>query len=70
MSIDPDRLLNARELAYTLGVPETWVREHTRAGNIPHVRLGRYARYRREDVEAWLERCTRKGRPVSFRRAA
>lgn len=49
-----DRLLAACEVAELLSVPERWVREHTRSGAIPHVRLGRYVRYRREAVEAWL----------------
>ncbi|MBA2526857.1 MAG: helix-turn-helix domain-containing protein [Pyrinomonadaceae bacterium] len=38
-----------------LSVPERWVRVHTRSGLLPHVRLGRYVRYRREAVLAWLE---------------
>jgi excisionase family DNA binding protein len=35
-------------------VPTTWVREATRAGKIPHLRLGRYVRYRAETVDEWL----------------
>lgn len=51
----PDRLLSAEEVAAMLSVPERWVREHTRGGLIPCVRLGRYVRYRREAVVAWIE---------------
>ena len=36
------------------GVPPTWVYEQSRAGRIPTVTLGRYRRYRREAIEAWL----------------
>jgi excisionase family DNA binding protein len=50
-----DRLLTAEELAELLSVPVSWVREHTRSGQIPHVQLGRYRRYRREAVLAWVE---------------
>lgn len=50
----PDRLLTADEVAELLAVPERWVREHTRGGLIPHVRLGRYRRYRRDAVLAWI----------------
>lgn len=50
-----DRLLDAREVAELLNVPTRWVREHTRSGLLPHVRLGRYVRYRREAVLAWLD---------------
>ena len=50
-----DRLLEAREVAEMLAVPERWVREHTRSGFIPCVPLGRYRRYRREAVIAWVK---------------
>jgi excisionase family DNA binding protein len=50
-----DRLLTAGEIAEMLAVPERWVRDHTRGGLIPHLRLGRYVRYREESVLAWLE---------------
>jgi excisionase family DNA binding protein len=50
-----DRLLNAKEVADRLGVPESWVRQETRAGRMPHVRLGRYRRYDWDEVVAWLE---------------
>jgi excisionase family DNA binding protein len=48
-------LLTADELAVLLGVPRTWVYEQSRAGRIPTVTLGRYRRYRREAIEAWLQ---------------
>ena len=50
-----DRLLTAGEVAELLAVPQSWVREQTRAGQIPHVELGRYRRYRREDVLDWID---------------
>ena len=50
-----DRLLDASEAAALLNVPVSWVREHTRLGQLPHVPLGRYRRYRRGDLEAWVE---------------
>lgn len=50
-----DRLLDAADVAELLNVPVSWVREQTRAGRIPHVELGRYRRYEREAVIAWLE---------------
>lgn len=62
-----DRLLDAREVAEWLGVPVSWVRESTRSGARPCVELGRYRRYDRADVKAWLERCKQPGRAVSLR---
>ncbi len=50
-----DRLLEAREVAELLSVPESWVRAETRAGRLPHVCLGRYRRYDEAAVFAWLE---------------
>jgi excisionase family DNA binding protein len=56
------RLLQAHEVADLLAVPVTWVREATRAGRLPHIQLGRYVRYEREALLAWLaEQST--GRP-------
>jgi excisionase family DNA binding protein len=49
------RLLTASEVADLLAVPESWVREATRAGHLPHLKLGRYRRYSRPALDAWLE---------------
>jgi excisionase family DNA binding protein len=50
-----DRLLVAAEAADLLALPVSWVREATRQGDLPHVKLGRYRRYVRADLEAWIE---------------
>jgi excisionase family DNA binding protein len=62
-----DRLLTAGEVAELLAVPVSWVRESTRSGSMPCVPLGRYRRYDRQDVLAWLESCKRPGRPIVLR---
>lgn len=49
-----DRLLTAEELAERLGVKTQWVWAQARAGRIPHVRLGRYRRFRESAIEAWV----------------
>lgn len=49
-----ERLLEAKEVAELLAVPTTWIREQTRTGRLPHVALGRYRRYDRGDVLAWV----------------
>lgn len=49
-----ERLLIAKEVAELLAVPESWVREATQAGRLPHLCLGRYRRYERGAIEAWL----------------
>ncbi len=57
-------LLTPVEFAERLKVPVTWVRERARSREldgedvIPHLRLGRYIRYRwgSPELEAWLQR--------------
>jgi excisionase family DNA binding protein len=56
-----DQLLTAAEVAELLGVPVRWVRDAARNGLVPHVRLGRYVRFRREAVEAWVTEQERGG---------
>jgi excisionase family DNA binding protein len=53
--VSGDRLLTAAEVAELLAVPTSWVREQSREGDLPCLRLGRYVRYEREEVLAWLE---------------
>jgi excisionase family DNA binding protein len=62
-----ERLHTADEVASMLSVPVSWVRESTRSGAIPVVELGRYRRYREAEVLAWLESCSKPGRPVALR---
>ncbi len=50
-----ERLLEAAEVAERLCVPVTWVRAETRAGRLPHLKIGRYRRYQWDAVVAWLE---------------
>ncbi len=47
-------LLTAEEMAQLLQVPRTRIEQGTREGMIPSVRVGRYHRYRRIDVERAL----------------
>jgi hypothetical protein len=56
-------LIDAPELAHHWRVPVSWVRDKTRSrtareDRIPHVRLGRYVRFRwpSPELDAWLER--------------
>jgi excisionase family DNA binding protein len=50
-----DRLLTAQEVAQRLGMRTDWVWAQARADRIPHVRLGRYRRFRASAIEAWLQ---------------
>jgi len=57
-------LMTAGDVATLLGVTRSWVYEQSRLGRIPTVTLGRYRRYRRAAIEAWvreLEQAERTG---------
>jgi excisionase family DNA binding protein len=47
-------LMTAGEVGAMLGVPASWVYAQSRLGRIPTVTLGRYRRYRRAAIEAWV----------------
>jgi excisionase family DNA binding protein len=49
-----DSLLTADEVASLLQVTPAWVYAETRRRRIPHLRLGRYVRYRRSALELWM----------------
>jgi excisionase family DNA binding protein len=57
----PDVLMTAGEVAALLGVPVSWVYEQSRAGRVPTVALGRYRRFRRQAIEAWVCDLERQG---------
>jgi excisionase family DNA binding protein len=50
----PEDLLTAAEVAALLRVTTGWVYAETRRHRIPHIRLGRYVRYRREALHSWM----------------
>jgi excisionase family DNA binding protein len=51
-------LMTAPDLAKLFGVPESWVREQARLGNLPSIKLGHYVRFRFEEVEHFLRQRT------------
>ena len=55
----PERLLEAEDVAALLGMTTDWVYQEVRAKRLPHIRLGRYVRFRRESIDAWLDACER-----------
>jgi len=64
---EPRTLLTANELAKHLKLPESWVRQAERLGRIPGVRLGKYVRFRLDEVEKELaEREQRSPKSKSF----
>jgi excisionase family DNA binding protein len=58
---DPRALLTAEEVAERLRVTKCWIYAEVRAGRLPHVRLGRYVRFRVGAIDSWIERIERGG---------
>jgi excisionase family DNA binding protein len=48
-------LLTAEEVAALLRVTPAWVYAETRRHRIPHIRLGRYVRYRSDALAVWMD---------------
>lgn len=67
VSLD-EPLLHAEEAAELLKVKVSWLRAATRAGQLPCVRIGRYVRYTRPMLEAWLVKHRVNGSPPVSRR--
>ena len=64
--VDPEAhlepLMLAREVAQMLGVSLSWVYRATRNGEVPAFRIGSRLRFRRSDVDSYLERHRKEGR--------
>ena len=55
---DADTLLTVHDTARFLQVSVTWVYEHVRPGTedrLPHVKLGKYLRFDRRDLQAYID---------------
>ncbi|MGI9097106.1 MAG: helix-turn-helix domain-containing protein [Solirubrobacteraceae bacterium] len=60
MAVDPvlalsldEPLLDAEQAAALLNVRPSWVRDATRAGRLPCIRVGRHLRFTRPMLEQW-----------------
>ena len=65
---DADKLLTAEEVADLMRVTRAWVYAETRRNALPHLRLGRYVRYRRSAIEEWMRTIERGPGAPSVRR--
>jgi excisionase family DNA binding protein len=51
----PAALLDAKEAAALLHVPASWLMSEARAQRVPSVQLGKYRRFRRDELLAWVD---------------
>ena len=62
VSPQPEALLTVHEVAELLRVPVSWVYERTRRRGmerLPHIKIGKYLRFRLREVESYLENLRR-----------
>ena len=53
---DQEVILDVNGLASYLRVTKSWVYERTHLGEIPHYKIGKFPRFRKKDIDRWLER--------------
>jgi len=62
----PDRLLDVKEAAALLNVPQSWVYQHVRTrqeDKLPHIKLGKYIPFSAQALTQWLESRQRRETP-------
>ena len=62
--MSPEALLNVKEVADFLQVNVTTVYAWAQSGRMPAIKLGRNWRFRRSDLETWLNRNRRDRRSI------
>jgi len=53
--MDGEALLNVRQVAEYLQLNQTTIYAWAQQGKLPAIKLGRSWRFRRDDLEAWLD---------------
>jgi len=61
MKDDVMGLLTIDEAAALLSVPKSWLYERTRTNSVPHMKLGKYLRFDRQEFLAWARQFRRDG---------
>ncbi len=64
--MEDERLLTIEEVSALLRVPRSWLYERTRRNEIPCFKIGKYLRFRREEVLTWREQFYRDGKGISL----
>ena len=51
-----DSIFGVKDLAIYLGVKESWVRGKVDDLEIPHFRCGKYIKFKKKDIDKWIDR--------------
>jgi excisionase family DNA binding protein len=52
---EKDIIFTVVQLAEYLNVTDAWVYDRIRDNEIPHSRLGKYLRFKKRDIDKWIE---------------
>lgn len=61
--------LTIEEAATLIRVPKSWLYERTRTNTVPHIKLGKYLRFDRQELLTWARQFRRDGRGRGMRAA-
>jgi len=50
-----EKLIGVPALSDRFDLPRSWIYANAAAGVLPHLRLGKYLKFRPSEVDAWLE---------------
>ena len=64
--MDQDTLLNVKQVAAYLQLKESTIYSWAQDGKIPAIKIGRTWRFRRTDLDAWLQRHLKGEAGVTF----
>jgi excisionase family DNA binding protein len=53
--MEPEKLDDIGEIAKWTGLPVSWIYANAAAKKIPCYKLGKYVKFRRSEIAAWLE---------------
>jgi len=52
---DKDLIFSVETLAGYLGVSNQWVYDRIKSREIPYIKVGKFCRFRKRDIDAWLD---------------
>ena len=52
---EKDALLDVAQLADYLNVSSSWIYDRIRDNEMPHCKLGKYLRFKKRDIDKWVE---------------
>jgi excisionase family DNA binding protein len=65
-----ESMMSARQVAELLGVHENWVYDQAVGGDLPSYKLGGTRRFRRDEIDGWIEEHRERGRHAQPKRQA